>query len=165
MDFNLHAREAVRGLYQAIKSATYRITEDAFALTLPILTSTRFLHSVTTHSKRQIAPFPTGNGDFVCLGIMSEERIPTLPEFPTFVEQGYNVVADKRYSFSFPKGTEDAIIAKLNEAFAVIAVDPEFIADVESYNGTVHYTNPEETYAYESATVERFRELFAKSTH
>ncbi len=105
------------------------------------------------------------NGDFVCLGIMSEERIPTLPEFPTFVEQGYNVVADKRYSFSFPKGTEDAIIAKLNEAFAVIAVDPEFIADVESYNGTVHYTNPEETYAYESATVERFRELFAKSTH
>ena len=105
------------------------------------------------------------NGDFTILGITAESRVKTLPDLPTYIEQGFDVVADKRYSFNFPQGTDPAIIEKMNDALAKVAANPDFAAEVESYLGVVHYTDPKETNDYERAMVAEYKALFDKSTH
>jgi tripartite-type tricarboxylate transporter receptor subunit TctC len=48
------------------------------------------------------------------LGISSAERYPSLPEVPTFVEQGFDVVTAEWYGLLAPAATPPEIIAKLN---------------------------------------------------
>ena len=94
------------------------------------------------------------SGDFIVMGILSEERVPTLPNIPTFVEQGYDVTAIKTYSYSFPKGTDPAIVEKFDAALAKISQNPEFQKEVESFFGVVKYMNPTETYNSEKEMVQ-----------
>jgi tripartite-type tricarboxylate transporter receptor subunit TctC len=48
------------------------------------------------------------------LGISSEKRYPSVPEIPTFKEQGIDVVATEWYGLLAPAGTPPAIVTKLN---------------------------------------------------
>jgi tripartite-type tricarboxylate transporter receptor subunit TctC len=48
------------------------------------------------------------------LGISSEKRYPSVPEIPTFKEQGIDIVSTEWYALLAPAGTPPAIIAKLN---------------------------------------------------
>lgn len=52
------------------------------------------------------------------LAVASEERVPALPDVPTFKELGYDLVGGAYRGAAVPKGTPDEIVNKLEEAFA-----------------------------------------------
>jgi len=101
------------------------------------------------------------NGDFIALGIMDEERNEGIPDVPTFVEQGYNVVSQKVYTFAFPKGTDPEIIQKFSDALKVVSEDPEFQEEIKGFYGTVVYKNAQETHDLEVELVKQFSEDMA----
>lgn len=53
-------------------------------------------------------------GEFVALGVFSEERVACCPDVPTMKEQGVEAVCEKPYYLVFPKGTDPAILEKAN---------------------------------------------------
>ena len=97
-------------------------------------------------------------GDFIALGIMDEERNAGIPDLPTFVEQGYNVVSQKIYTFAFPKGTDPKIVQKFSDALKVVSEDPEFQKEIKGFYGTVLYRNAQETHDLEAELVKQFAE-------
>jgi tripartite-type tricarboxylate transporter receptor subunit TctC len=58
------------------------------------------------------------------LGISAEKRYASVPEIPTFKEQGYDVVTTEWYGLLAPAGTPKPIIAKLNAVVARIMAMP-----------------------------------------
>ncbi len=73
------------------------------------------------------------NGDLICLGVMAKEHLDGI-DFPTFVEQGYNIVNAKKYEIKFPKGTDQAIVDKLSELCReVVEEDPSFAEVLATY--------------------------------
>lgn len=52
------------------------------------------------------------------LAVASEERVKALPDAPTFKEQGYDIVGGAYRGVAVPKGTPDAVVETLEEAFA-----------------------------------------------
>jgi tripartite-type tricarboxylate transporter receptor subunit TctC len=78
-------------------------------------------------------------GDFIPLAIASEKRLKNLPNAPTFIEQGAQVLTDKKYEFTAPKGIDKAIVDKLNEALAKITKESAFIATLDKYNAEPFY--------------------------
>jgi tripartite-type tricarboxylate transporter receptor subunit TctC len=61
---------------------------------------------------------PAQLGDKVrVLAVASDERIETLPNVPTFKEQGYDIVGGAFRGVAAPKGTPKEIIVKLADAF------------------------------------------------
>ena len=71
-------------------------------------------------------------GDLVVLGVMAEEHVDGI-DFPTFKEQGYEVVSQKKYEVKFPKGTDQAIVDKLAAACKEVVEDPEFAEVLKTY--------------------------------
>lgn len=72
------------------------------------------------------------NGDFVCLGIMAEERSDANPEIPTFKEQGYDMVFEKPYWMFFPADVDQAIVDKMNAAIDVTLANPAYAEELAS---------------------------------
>jgi tripartite-type tricarboxylate transporter receptor subunit TctC len=70
------------------------------------------------------------------LVIPSAERDPGFPDVPTMKDLGYDVVIELFRGISVPKGTPDAVVAKLEEAFRKGAQEPEFVefAKKNSFN-------------------------------
>lgn len=52
------------------------------------------------------------------LAVAAEERVPALPDAPTFKELGYDIVGGAYRGVAVPKDTPDEVVAKLEEAFA-----------------------------------------------
>jgi tripartite-type tricarboxylate transporter receptor subunit TctC len=98
-------------------------------------------------------------GQFVALGVLSPERIATLPDIPTFVEQGYDVVTAKRYSYKFPNGTDQVIIDKFTEALKQVAEDSEFKAELAKFHAAPFYKTPTVTEQDEQAEVVILKEV------
>jgi tripartite-type tricarboxylate transporter receptor subunit TctC len=57
---------------------------------------------------------------------MADERAPTAPNVPTTVELGYKATNYVIRTFAAPKGTPDAVIAKLRGAFKKAMDDAAF---------------------------------------
>lgn len=70
------------------------------------------------------------------LVIPSAVRDPGFPDVPTMKELGYDVVLELFRGISVPKGTPDAVVAKLEEAFRKGSEEPEFVefAKKNSFN-------------------------------
>ncbi|MEO3388435.1 tripartite tricarboxylate transporter substrate binding protein [Mesorhizobium sp. CAU 1741] len=64
-------------------------------------------------------------GKAVMLGVASKERVPQLPDVPTFVEQGYDIAVKSWYGMLVPKGTPQAIIEKIDADLRVAIGDDE----------------------------------------
>lgn len=101
-------------------------------------------------------------GDVVPLAILSPERIPTIPEVPTAVEQGYDVVSRKLYEFKFPKGVDQGIVNKLSESLEKISTNEKFQEEVSKFHGQVFYRDPETTSIEDKAQVEDMRKVMEK---
>lgn len=65
-------------------------------------------------------------GNLVALMVFSEERDPALPDVPTAVELGYDVVASPFTGIAAPKGIPDNVKATLTEAFQNVMNDEDF---------------------------------------
>ncbi|SMP66176.1 tripartite tricarboxylate transporter substrate binding protein [Anoxynatronum buryatiense] len=102
------------------------------------------------------------NGDFVVLGIASEERLPGLEEFPTIKEQGYNVVLSKIYEVRLPKGTDQRIVDTFTEAIEAVATTDEFRDILARYYAEPFYRDAETADRENREEVEVLKEIFAE---
>lgn len=101
-------------------------------------------------------------GDFVVLGVCSEKRNPGMEQFPTFKEQGYDVVSSKNYEVKFPKGVDQAIVDKLSAAIKEITEDPEFADALKKYYAVPFYRNAEQSSTEDKAEVQNLKKYFGK---
>jgi tripartite-type tricarboxylate transporter receptor subunit TctC len=67
------------------------------------------------------------SGKVRILATMTENRLPSLPDVPTFREKGVDLISYAGRGMSLPKGVPPAIAAKLEEAFLKASQDPEFL--------------------------------------
>ncbi|OSY36239.1 tripartite-type tricarboxylate transporter receptor subunit TctC [Pseudonocardia autotrophica] len=72
-------------------------------------------------------------GEMKVLGVASAERLETLPELPTFTEQGYDVEIGTFRGVAGPAGMDPAVVSTLNDAFVAMADEPGFV-DVMNSN-------------------------------
>jgi tripartite-type tricarboxylate transporter receptor subunit TctC len=61
------------------------------------------------------------SGEFVALGIATDTAPKYIPDIPTCVSQGFDVVFPSYFLFAFPKGAESAIVGKWAETIGDIA--------------------------------------------
>lgn len=101
-------------------------------------------------------------GEFVVVGLASEERSEYLPDVPTLKEQGYDIFATKYYYVNWPKGTDQAIVDKFNDAMKQVSEMPEFKEAVASFNGEVMYMSPAEHDAFAKDLVASMKALRAE---
>ncbi|MEQ2400726.1 tripartite tricarboxylate transporter substrate binding protein [Peptoniphilus hominis (ex Hitch et al. 2025)] len=99
-------------------------------------------------------------GDFVVLGVCSDERLKGLEEFPTLKEQGYDVVMPKIYEVRFPKGTDQAIVDKLSESIKKVTESEEFKSTLEKYYAKSIYRDGKTSIEEDKLEVQRLKDLF-----
>jgi tripartite-type tricarboxylate transporter receptor subunit TctC len=73
------------------------------------------------------------------LAIMSEKRNPELPDVPTLKELGYDVEYSVNRGLMVPKGTPADVKAKLGEACAKAAAEPEYAKAMKLQGTEVRY--------------------------
>ena len=88
------------------------------------------------------------NGEFICLGILSDNHLKNAPEVKTFQDYGYDLVFDKFFFAAFPKGTPREIIDKMSAASKRVAENPDFIAECDNVFVEPNYMTPEECVEY-----------------
>src|SRR6185436_17829074 len=64
-------------------------------------------------------------GVLSALAVSSEKRYASIPDVPTFKEQGFDVVATEWYGLLAPAGTPKPVIDKLNGEMARIMKSPD----------------------------------------
>jgi tripartite-type tricarboxylate transporter receptor subunit TctC len=87
-------------------------------------------------------------------------RSPFQPEVPTLKELGFPVEMASERGLVLPAGTPPAILARLREATADIAKDPEFIRQVESRFTVPLYQEGEAWFERLRREEARFREIW-----
>jgi tripartite-type tricarboxylate transporter receptor subunit TctC len=96
-------------------------------------------------------------GQVKALGVSSEQRYPSIPEVPTFREQGFDVVATEWYGLLAPAGTPKPIIAKLNAEMRRIMALPnlgERLQAIELFS-----SSPEELGAFIRGEIDKWSPL------
>lgn len=99
-------------------------------------------------------------GQLKAIGISSATRYASVPDIPTFKEQGLDVVASEWYGLLAPAGTPRPIIDKLNAEMKRIMARPDMgdrLAAIE-----LMATTPEELGAFMKAETERWGALIRK---
>lgn len=70
-------------------------------------------------------------GDMIAIAQFSGERNKLLGDIPTFKEKGLELAMDKPYIIAFPKGTDPAIIKKMNDITVEISQKPEYAKQLQ----------------------------------
>lgn len=99
-------------------------------------------------------------GQLRALGISSDKRYPSVPEIPTFKEQGYDLIATEWYGLLAPAGTPKPIVAKLNAEVRKIMAQPNLgdrLQAIELLSST-----PEELDAFIRSEIDRWSPLIHK---
>lgn len=97
------------------------------------------------------------------LAVASEERLPELPDVPTFEEVGYDVVEGAWRGVAVPPDTPDEIVEKLADAFEEVNQDSEVIEKMENLGFHIEDMGPEESKEFteeRSADAEQLLEKF-----
>lgn len=84
------------------------------------------------------------SGDLRCLAIMAEERDPLLPDVPTFLEKGHNLVHHTWRGLAVPKDTPDEVVVKLHDGFFRAFEAEEFQNVAKTATLGLKYRGPEE---------------------
>ena len=96
-------------------------------------------------------------GQMAALGQPNQERNALLGDVPTFKEQGVDFTIDKPYVVAFPKGTDQAIVAKMAGIMQQITEMPEYAEELrKSFKQPVAYHGTEEAIAVLSKTRDDF---------
>lgn len=78
------------------------------------------------------------------LAVGSARRMPQLPEVPTIAESGYGFDASSWYGLLAPRGTPDAIVARLHATLIDVLRTPEVRARLEEVAFEVKASTPAE---------------------
>lgn len=85
------------------------------------------------------------SGDFISLGIMSDERNEFLPDVPTLKEQGYDITMDKYFYFAFPPKTDPEIVNTFAAAVEKAVANPECKEKFATYSIVPEYNSSEKS--------------------
>jgi tripartite-type tricarboxylate transporter receptor subunit TctC len=108
--------------------------------------------------RTQIEP----GGGLRVLAIMTRERWAKLPDVPTFLEKGYDVVRGSWYGVALPKGTPQPVLDILRETFTKTADDPQVKANISSLGYIILNWDPEETKKQSKEEFDLAKEIFKK---
>jgi len=78
-------------------------------------------------------------GQMKLLAIATAQRLPEIPDVPTFRELGYDVIYSVSRGIVAPKRTPEAVLAKLEEACAKAAKDPTFAESMQKQGTLVQF--------------------------
>lgn len=91
------------------------------------------------------------------IGVASAERASSLPDVPTFVEQGQkDFVLNSWVGILAPQGTPNAIVDKLNKTLNEVLAQPEVISRLESLGVTPMPGSPAQFGASIKADLDRY---------
>jgi tripartite-type tricarboxylate transporter receptor subunit TctC len=96
------------------------------------------------------------SGKFRVLGVMGSDRLPQVPDAPTFKEQGYNFEAPLRYYLSATSGSPKETVDKLNRLINEILTDRAFIERARDVGMEPRGGTPQEMDKLLSAEIERW---------
>ena len=83
-------------------------------------------------------------GKLLALATTGTSRLEFAPEAPTLREAGYDAVEVARFGFYAPRGTPDAVLAKLVGAIAEAVKAPEFVEATQRTFNSIAYLSPAE---------------------
>lgn len=83
-------------------------------------------------------------GQLKVIGVMAAERSDALPDAPTFMEQGYDLVAGTWRGLALPKGVPDAERQILIDAFTNAMSDPDFLEFAGNLGLGIYYQNADD---------------------
>ena len=84
------------------------------------------------------------NGRIRTLAVSSEERLPALPDTPTFKELGVDLVASNWFGVIAPAGISDEVLSTLNKAVNDALQDPAYRQLVQEQGAETVGGTPEE---------------------
>lgn len=99
------------------------------------------------------------NGQLRILAIFSDERYSALPDVPTGIECGVNVVLPQWRAIVCPPYTSTEIVEKLAAIIKQCVEDPQFIEQMTSQCVEIDYKGPEETDAFIRQQDAMYKEL------
>lgn len=102
------------------------------------------------------------SGDAIPLMVIGDRRANSLPDVPSSVELGYDIVTTKPRGYYAPPGTDPAIIEILSNAIKEVTEIPEFVETVEGLGLEVNYMTGEETQVKIEEWVETLKPVFAE---
>ncbi|GAB5077524.1 tripartite tricarboxylate transporter substrate binding protein [Arthrobacter sp. AD-310] len=101
----------------------------------------------------------TKQGKARVLGVMSEERAPSLPDVPTFKESGYDLIAGTARGYSAPAGLPDAVADKLEAALQKAIEDPSVVKKMEDLGLQTSYLNGDDYKQFWAGQEEDFKKV------
>lgn len=115
------------------------------------------------NTQYQLAKDYFQSGDFVNLGLLSQERNELIPDVPTTTEQGFPLEFNKFFFFAMPEGTPDAIVQKFSAAVKRVTENQEYREEAQKLYLTPTYMGPEQATEYAAAQYEallQYKDLF-----
>lgn len=98
------------------------------------------------------------------LAVTTAERIPQLPDVPTFKESGYpGLVVSAWFSLAAPAGTPAAVIGKLNTELAKTMALPEVRQRFSELGATPETNTPAQQKAFIAEEVKRWQQVIQQS--
>lgn len=93
------------------------------------------------------------------LGVMSEERAPSLPDVPTFKESGYDLIAGTARGYSAPAGLPDDVAKKLEAAIQKAIEDPAVVQKMKDLGLQTSFLNGADYQKFWAGQEEDFKEV------
>ena len=85
------------------------------------------------------------DGRLIAMAVASSERVPELPQVPTFKELGLEPVnRPALYGIWGPKGMPPALVTQLNQALRKVLQDPSLVKRIEASGSKVVANSPEQ---------------------
>ncbi|HBP24553.1 MAG TPA: tripartite tricarboxylate transporter substrate binding protein [Oribacterium sp.] len=101
-------------------------------------------------------------GQFICVGIPTEERSELMPDVPTLKEQGIDIVyPDLDYSFYFPAGTDDAVIKWFENTTKTVDENEKCQEDLKNMEINPYYLSAADSVENDKNYLATFKEIAA----
>jgi len=99
-------------------------------------------------------------GMYRALAVLSEQRLPQLPDVPTFKELGYpSIVGETWFAVFAPAGTPQPVLDKLSSSITRVVNTPDFAKRMEAIGNAPWAMTPAELGAHVVSERERLGKL------
>ncbi len=102
------------------------------------------------------------DGAVRALAVWSDDRMPQIPDVPTGIEQGYDVISAASRGIAVPAGTPDEIYQTLLDASQEVVQNPEFLKELGNLNMPVTPIVGEDFEAFLDNSYESLKKVWEK---
>jgi tripartite-type tricarboxylate transporter receptor subunit TctC len=100
------------------------------------------------------------NGQIKALAVLSDKRLPSLPDVPTAIEQGFGDREESTWIALFvPAGTPDSVLARLNADINAVLAESDIRARLDKIGVLPVSGSPSVAEAYVHSEVRRWGEV------